>query len=354
MNPDVKTTATERSIHLQEWLKPWLNRSPIPLTPVAGDASFRRYFRVEAADSRKGTSLILMDAPPDKENSERFLQLARAWQPLGIRVPTVHQACTQLGAALLEDFGDQQLMQAVREEDPASASPFYHQALQQLAHLQVQATHCPTAASLPNYDEALLQREMDLFDDWLLGQLLKLPDHDRPDGWTAFRQSLVDSALEQPRVVVHRDYHSRNLMLLPDHQLGILDFQDAVIGPCTYDAVSLIRDCYLMWPEAIQDQWQEQARQLHCRNFETIHATDWQRWFDLMGMQRHLKAAGIFARLWLRDGKAGYLKDIPRTLQHLQHALARHSEFQPISQWLHNQLMPQLEIQLDSLLNTPA
>lgn len=347
MNPYQTPAETERSQALRNWLLPWMGAAETGLIPVAGDASFRRYFRIEAAQSKTGSSLILMDAPPELECPQRFLELADRWHQRGVRVPGILQADVQLGAVLLEDFGDRQLLGCLNATDPVTADPLYRQALIQLAQLQ-QSTQ-DSGPQLPTYDASLLAREMDLFDDWLLGQWLELTPEQRPDNWQAFQQQLIASALEQPKVTVHRDYHSRNLMLLADQQLGILDFQDAVWGPCTYDAVSLIRDCYIQWPAEWQAQWLQFAYQLHCQHFDPVSLSDYSRWFDRMGMQRHLKAAGIFARLWLRDGKQGYLKDIPRSLQHLQQALKSDPEFADISDWLTRQVAPTLAEKLNKM-----
>lgn len=323
---------TERSKALESWLKPWLLNTRCTLISVAGDASFRSYYRLPAAQNIQGKNLILMDAPPEKECSKAFIQLASAWQKQGVKVPELLAYDLDLGVALLQDFGDQQLMRCVDIQQPQAADPLYQQALQQLSQLQQLPADAAENHPLPDYDAALLTRELDLFDDWLLNQLLGITE--RPASWQAFRQQLVQAALDQPRVTVHRDYHSRNLMLLDDGQLGILDFQDAVFGPCTYDAVSLIRDCYLLWPESLQQSWLKLAHQLHCQTFEPVSFAQYHHWFDWMGMQRHLKAAGIFARLSLRDGKAGYLQDIPRTLTHLLQALQAYPDYQELHDWL--------------------
>ncbi len=306
------------------------------LTMVSGDASFRRYFRIHHDNHH----WIAVDAPPEKENNEQFVNIAEHWHKYDIRVPRIIAFDAFHGYLLLEDFGDQWLWNAVHEVDAADrVQPLYQQALQQLLPIQ----QLP-AARLAKYDMALLQQEMALFRDWLCVQLLgmTLSDEDQTRLQAAF-DALANNALAQPQVVVHRDYHSRNLMVLADQSLGIIDFQDAVVGPATYDVVSLLRDCYVRWPEADVKElavyyWQK-ART------GGIYLADWdtfQQDFDWMGMQRHLKAAGIFARLSLRDGKDGYLASIPNTCQYLVEVSARYEAFAPLHAWLTTDVMPRV------------
>jgi len=337
-----------RQQQLLSWLQPWLARDLQSLTQVAGDASFRRYYRLHAAENTQGSNLIVMDAPPEKESSDTFLHLAQLWQQEGIAVPRVLASCVRQGFALLEDFGDLQLMQAVAQKSPEEADPFYRRALKQLAELQ--ATTQQTAHPLPSYDAPLLKREIALFDDWLLGEFLQLSTQQRPARWQAFQTELINQALAQPKTQVHRDYHSRNLMVTEGKQLGVLDFQDAVHGPLTYDAVSLIRDCYLTWPQNWQQVWLEYFYQL---TQPPVTLEEYRHWFDWMGMQRHLKAAGIFARLWLRDGKPGYLADLPRTLNHLILALQNYPDWADIHDWLSQEIQPRLQERLQLLQDTP-
>ena len=337
-----------RHQQLLNWLQPWLCRNLQSLSQVAGDASFRRYYRLHASENTQGSDLIVMDAPPEKESSDAFLQLAKLWHQEGIAVPRVLASSVEQGFALLEDFGDRQLMQQVAHQTPEEADPFYRQALKQLAELQA-AGHSQTNP-LPGYNAPLLNREIALFDDWLLDDFLQFNSHERPDRWKAFQQELVEQALIQPKTRVHRDYHSRNLMVTTSQKLGILDFQDAVQGPLTYDAVSLIRDCYLAWPQSWQQTWLEYFYDL---TQPPVTLNEYRHWFDWMGMQRHLKAAGIFARLWLRDGKVGYLYDLPRTLDHLILTLQNYPDWTDIHHWLSQEVQPQLLKQLQSLKDTP-
>lgn len=319
---------------------------------VSGDASFRRYFRV-----RQGSrSVILMDAPPDREAVTPFLGVAETLRQAGVRVPLVLAADIEQGFVCLEDFGDElllgQLREAAAREDHARASTLYHTCFEEL--LLVQSAD---ADSLPVYDEALLQREMALFRDWLCEGWLELKlngeDHDILG---ACFERLVEAALAQPRGFVHRDFHSRNLMYREDHSSGVLapgvlDFQDAVQGPLTYDLVSLLKDCYIAWPREEVRCWVVEYLALARNRGLLGDMTPERFWqdFELMGVQRHLKAAGIFARLFLRDDKPGYLGDIPRTLGYIE-ALGTDYEHIPALQafrdWQRQRVLPAVESRL--------
>lgn len=322
---------------LCQWVAEALGMNAAELASVSGDASFRRYFRVE----HLGKSYIAMDAPPEKEDSHSFVSIARSWRNQGIEVPELIKVDLGLGFLLLSDFGDELLLPHLNPEFPSidSGSQFYRMAMTTLADIQ---NLKPSGDySLPSYDSALLQREMALFPDWLLEKklALELSNEERVMLGQTF-SVLEESALAQPQVVVHRDYHARNLMVL-ETGLGVIDFQDAVIGPVTYDLVSLLRDCYIVWPDGQVDAW--------CREFyEAIVSSDYRpksyeqfkRDFDLMGMQRHLKASGIFARLSLRDGKHGYLEDIPRTVQYIYKVGLGYPEFKDFTSFLEARVLP--------------
>lgn len=300
------------------------------LSTVSGDASFRRYFRA----SGEGESWIAVDAPPEKENSRPFAELARAWFARGVRVPEVLAVDLQQGFMLLEDFGDRLMLPELQGND---AQRHYARALDTLLQIQQMPTE-----QLPAYDEALLQREMGLFDEWFIASLLNLElDDDEKAQLAAIKSLLVDRALSQPQVAVHRDYHSRNLMLLDDAGLGVIDFQDAVTGAQTYDLVSLFRDSYIRWPDEQVAQWVEEYRcALLEAGMDVPSAEAFLQNFDWMGMQRQLKVLGIFSRLYLRDGKDGYLKDMPRTLGYLIRAAARYAETEPFARWLEWRIVP--------------
>lgn len=279
------------------------------LQPVSGDASFRRYFRV----SSNGNSWIAVDAPPEHENSKAFVEIAEAWRRQGVHVPKVISVDLKQGFMLLSDFGDRLYLPALLE---VGSEQLYRCAVDELFKIQ----QCEKD-SLPHYDGAMLQREMSLFSEWFLERLLDvdLTSFDRGGLRVSF-ESLERSALEQPLVCVHRDFHSRNLMVTSEDAPGIIDFQDAVKGPITYDLVSLFRDCYISWPDDEVYAWVEQFRAgliAKGQLSDDVSKASFERWFDLMGMQRHLKAIGIFARLSIRDDKHSYLRDIPRTLKYI-------------------------------------
>ncbi|HEX7043518.1 MAG TPA: phosphotransferase [Burkholderiales bacterium] len=313
--------ADSRLAALSEWVAATLGDSRCDIRPASADASFRRYFRVR--DSR-GRTLIAMDAPPEKEDCGPYVRIARALRALGLNVPEIHAQDLERGFLLISDLGDRLYLAAL---EPGSADALYGDALRALVRLQ--CARLADFAWLPPYDAPLLRREMELFREWYLGRHLGLAltpaQHAVLDA--AF-EALTANALAQPRVVVHRDYHSRNLLVTARDNPGILDFQDAVIGPATYDLVSLLRDCYVAWPRERVEAWVREYRALAAAAGIGVggDAVEFQRWFDLMGVQRHLKAAGIFARLNHRDGKPGYLKDIPRTLGYVREVAAHHPE----------------------------
>lgn len=324
---------------LTDWVRQIPGFSGAEPATVSGDASFRRYFRVTGQpEGRAEGSFIVMDAPPEREDCAPFAAIARHWRSAGIRVPEILAEDGREGFLLLEDFGDRLLL---GELDAHNADRLYQGAMEELLAIQ-QVTDAP-GHPLPPYDEALLDREMALFPDWLLeGRLgLTLSNGEKALLDTTFA-CLRESALAQPQVPVHRDYHSRNLLVLPgDNRPGVIDFQDAVTGPVTYDLVSLLRDCYIRWPSERVETWLEHYRV--ASREAGLHRADsatFRQWFDLMGMQRHLKAAGIFARLSLRDGKHDYLRDIPRTIGYLLDTSSRQASLRHFHDWLATTVAP--------------
>ena len=299
---------------LSLWVAQVLQQHKVELSVVSGDASFRRYFRYAA----NGKSWIAMDAPPEKEDSTGFVRIARHWFEQGIRVPEIIAMDLEKGFILLSDFGDRTLLPVLNAERPdiAQGQHYYSKAMLVLGRIQSQDA---SLAQLPAYDAGLLQQEMALFKDWLVDAKLGLSLSETEA--LALKNCfdfLTQRALAQQQVVVHRDYHSRNLMICEDDELGVLDFQDAVIGPVTYDLVSLLRDCYIVWPEEHVDLWCNEFYALITQHSNKLGSADqFKEDFDLMGLQRHIKVAGIFCRLSIRDGKHGYLKDIPRTLEYI-------------------------------------
>ena len=309
---------------------------------VSGDASFRRYFRGRTAS----VSVVLVDAPPEKENSRPFVEVATRLQSAGVRAPRVLAVDFALGFMCLEDFGDQLLWPALEAArlaaDFEEAGRLYQQCLEELLLIQRAEARTPP---LPHYDDALLQRELHLFSEWFCAGLLKRPlDKQETALVEALFAFLCREVQQQVQVFVHRDYHSRNLMLLQDGSIGVIDFQDAVLGPITYDLVSLFKDCYIEWPRSQVNEWALQfAEQAHAVGLlATYNERAFLRDFDLMGAQRHLKVLGIFSRLWLRDGKSGYLKDIPLTFRYLQQVMKEQPECKAFAQWLEVAVVPHL------------
>jgi len=253
-----------------------------------------------------------VDSPPTKERNDEFVNVTHLLAAEGLHVPHIYYSSLDFGFFLLSDFGDTQLLHKLNKEN---ATQLYTRALDTLQIIQNTDT-----ANLPLYSEKLLLQEMELFREWYLKQHLSIqPSMSENQLMDECINALANSALQQPQVFVHRDYHSRNLMMLEDGQLGIIDYQDAVRGPVTYDLVSLLRDCYINWPETVIDELTKYFYQKHIENTPTSDGDYecYKKWFDLMGIQRHLKAIGIFSRLKHRDNKPTYMDDIPRTLDYV-------------------------------------
>jgi aminoglycoside/choline kinase family phosphotransferase len=309
---------TPRDSEREDWLASVLPGQPHRVKSASGDASFRRYFRVYTS----GVSRILMDAPPPREDCRPFVRVTKLLSVAGVNVPEIFAANVERGFLLLSDMGDRLYLDAL---DDDSADALYGDALDTLVRLQSRGD----ASTVPHYDEPRLRDEMRLFVDWFLTRHLGLAVS--PAATDVLQRAfsfLAGTCTEQPQVLVHRDYHSRNLMVVTDHNPGVLDYQDAVRGPATYDLVSLLRDVYLRWPQTRVDAWIEawHRRAADAALLKGAGLDTATRWFDLTGVQRHLKVAGIFARLWYRDGKSRYLGDIPLTLEYLLAASSRHPE----------------------------
>ena len=330
------TESDPRLLELQAWLTQSLALPVQSIAPASSDASFRRYFRVRLPDKQ---SLVVMDAPPAQEDSRPFITVAAMLRTIGLTVPDVVAADLERGYLLLSDFGKTRYLDVLAADN---AESLYQDALNALERLQI---HGPRDSRLPAYDRALLLAEMQLFPDWLLSHHLQLaPTPEQLTMLSHVFELLADVALEQPQVCVHRDYHSRNLMVMAEKSPGVIDFQDAVVGPIHYDLVSLLRDCYITWPREQVESWALAYRQrpeIRVLSGAVSDAT-WLRWFDLMGVQRHLKASGIFARLWYRDGKPGYLADIPRTLHYMQEVAGRYPELASLHAYLATTVAPRL------------
>ncbi|MBD3667242.1 MAG: phosphotransferase [Kangiella sp.] len=322
----------------QEALKHWAYAQILAKNPeldslnwsmVSGDASFRRYFRWY----NQQQSWICVDAPPEHENSEQFIKVANLLKV--VNAPKVLAYDLNQGFMLLSDLGDQLYLPLLKNpESPASADQLYRLAIDSLIKMQ----SIEQADSLPDYDQNLLHTEMELFREWFLGRYLNYrlseQEHKLLDDTFA---KLTKSALEQPQVFVHRDYHSRNIMYVEGQPPGIIDFQDAVYGPVTYDLLSLLRDCYIQWTPEQVEQWVDYYL---ARTPLELEKDIFTQWFDWMGLQRHIKVAGIFSRLKFRDGKSGYLKDIPLTLNYILQQAENYPEMANFHQWLSETIMP--------------
>ena len=304
------------------------------LAPASSDASFRRYFRWQA----EGRSLILMDAPPPQEDCRPFVKVAAMLAQAGVHVPRVLAADIERGFLLLDDLGSQTWLEVLSSDN---ADELFEQALQALVKFQ----QLPVDGQLPPYDDALLRRELQLFPDWYLQRHLGVELSGTQQGqWRQVCDLLVDSALAQPRVFVHRDYMPRNLMLSQPNP-GILDFQDAVHGPLSYDVTSLFKDAFLSWPEERVHGWLQRYWQ-RARDAGIAvpgEFAEFRRMSDLMGVQRHLKVIGIFARICHRDGKPKYLADVPRFFTYIEAVLERRPELAPLGELLAS--LPQREVQ---------
>jgi len=308
---------------LRRWLAAQLGHPDFSLAPASEDASFRRYFRARLPDGR---SYVAMDAPPEQEDCRPFVHVARLLRAAGINAPEVHAQDEAQGFLLLTDLGTRSYLQALDEH---SAAPLMHDATAALVRWQL-ATR---AGALPPYDEALLRREMELFPEWYLGRHLglRLSQAQRTELDAVFGR-LAASALAQPAVFVHRDFMPRNLMVCEPNP-GVLDFQDAVLGPISYDIVSLLRDAFISWDEERVLDWcvryWEAARRA-ALPVDADFAAFW-RSFEWMGLQRHLKVLGIFARLNYRDAKARYLEDTPRFVGYARAVVRRYAELAPLA-----------------------
>jgi aminoglycoside/choline kinase family phosphotransferase len=334
------TPTDARRALIHDWVSKDLTLAPTALEPASSDASFRRYFRVTAGDGR---TFVVMDAPPGKEDVRPYLKVTGLLEGIGVHVPHVHEQDAERGLLLLEDLGATQYLTRLNAgDDPES---LYGDALHALAEIQVAGREA--AAELAPYDRAALLREMSLLPEWFitkhLGLVLTPAEHGVVDRAFEF---LITEALRQPQVFVHRDYHSRNLMVTRERNPGVIDFQDAVRGPIGYDLVSLLKDCYISWPRERVERWVAGYRtRLAARGGPAgKDEREFLRWFDLIGVQRHIKVLGIFARLWYRDGKPGYLADLPLTLDYVRTTCALYPELAGLSGIVERHFVPGLPL----------
>jgi aminoglycoside/choline kinase family phosphotransferase len=327
--------ADPRLQRLERWIAA-LPGAPVDrIAPASADASFRRYFRVH----RGGETQIAMDAPPERESLDGWLRVARILAATGVHVPPVLAVDVEQGFVLMGDLGRQHYLDALGQG--ADPEPLYADAVDALVRMQ--AGDAAEASELAPYDRELLMREMELFPEWFLVRHLSLSPGpaDRATIAAAF-DWLCEQALAQPVVLVHRDYHSRNLLVRAAGNPGIVDFQDAVLGPISYDLVSLLKDCYVVWPRARLLGWLDRYRAAASAAGLDVGADrqEYLDWFDRMGLQRHLKVLGIFARLWHRDGKPGYLGDLPRVLEYTLQATGAQPELGDFDTYLRRAVVP--------------
>jgi hypothetical protein len=321
----VNIPSDSRLAELKEWLAalPAAQVLPESIRPASSDASFRRYFRVDATD---GATYIAMDAPPPQEDVRPFIHVAEVFGQSGASVPKILAQDVECGYLLLSDLGSTTYLHQLSHD---TAHKLYLDAIDALVLIQAQSK--PDV--LPEYDRALLHRELMLFPDWYVGKHLGVTMTEKQtETLNKVFEVLLANNLAQPQVYVHRDYHSRNLMVMAQGNPGILDFQDAVYGPITYDLVSLLRDAYIQWDEEMVLDWAirywERARRAGLPVNPDVDA--FYRDFEFMGLQRHLKVLGIFARLYHRDGKDGYLKDLPLVMEYTRKAAGRYNALAPL------------------------
>lgn len=310
---------TDRAHLRLAWVRQQLQRPDLQLESASSDASFRSYWRTKGLDP----ALIVMDAPPPQEDLGTWLDIGQCLARAGTHVPRVHASERKLGFALIEDLGQRMYLDALNE---ASADQLYSDAMQALLNMQMHVD----STCLAVYDSEFLRQELELLEPWFLGK--HLGHTPSATEWSILAEAfdiLIDSACEQPTCFVHRDFHSRNLMLTDHDSPGVIDFQGALHGPITYDLVSLLRDCYVRWDEAKVARWSEDYR---LRLLDSgllsrpVGSQEFARGFDLMGLQRHIKVLGLFCRLALRDGKHGYLADLPLVLGYVLDITARYPE----------------------------
>jgi aminoglycoside/choline kinase family phosphotransferase len=295
---------TDRAIARLAWTRSILNDPALTLEPASADASFRSYWRTH----HEGSSWIVMDSPPEREDPRPWLAIGERLAAAGLHVPAVRATDLQQGFLLIEDLGNRLYLSTLNEHN---ADALYGDALDALLLMQTRMDH----RDLPPFDREMLVRGLEVMPEWFLTRHLgHTPSREESDVLEAAFGTIIDNALEQPRCFVHRDYHSRNLLVVEANNPGIIDFQGALAGPVTYDLASLLRDAYIVWPRERVEAWVESYRKrlLDAGVIDThVDAARFLRWFDLTGLHRHVRVLGQFYRLWYRDGKPGYLADVP-------------------------------------------
>jgi len=328
----LKTQLSFKQLRKQQ-LHTWINQKTefecTSLDIVAGDAGFRRYYRFVHHEK----SIIAVDAPPKSEDTGQYIAVGQSYREKGLKVPEIYVYDLAQGFYLQQDFGNRQFSEFLTAD---SCDELYPKALANIPIIQ----KCLSTAKgpLPAHDEAFIDRELGLFPDWLLDKYLKLHLTDVEKNMLAKAfNNVKNSCLLQPKVGMHRDYHSRNLMLLDGDEIGVIDFQDAVVGPITYDAVSLLRDSYQDWPKTKVQEW---LQNWHAEYYSQYPWDEFKVWFDCAGMQRQIKIAGIFARLCLRDNKPSFLADIPHTLNYLIDVASQYPDYFEFANFVRERVLP--------------
>jgi aminoglycoside/choline kinase family phosphotransferase len=328
-SPDLQSAGDARLLQLTTWLQGLDIVDTATVRPASADASFRRYFRLDvlpAAQARFGATLVAMDAPPERENTAAWLKVDALLLEAGVSVPTIHAQDLGQGFLLISDLGTTTYLQAL---DHDNAATLYAEALGAIIRFQQHSQ----AGVLPPFDRAFMERELAIFPEWYIGKHLNatLTDAQSAELQKVF-DHIVANCLAQPQVFMHRDFHSRNLMWMDEKNPGVLDFQDAVYGPITYDAASLLRDAYVSWDEEMVLDWLirywQQARAVGLpvnKNFDAFYQD-----FEYTALQRHLKILGIFCRLNYRDGKPMYLGDLPTVMAYVRTTAGRYRELKPL------------------------
>jgi N-acetylmuramate 1-kinase len=320
----------ERENALKEWLKEIIPSTDFILNPLAGDASFRRYFRVQY----NGLSQIVMDAPPEKEALGPFIHITNVLTQANVRTPTIIAQNIEQGFLLLNDLGDVLLLTELQND---TVDFYYKKAIDTLLQFQ----KCSITESYSSsFNKEFMLKEMNLCSEWFFDKYLSLELHE--EEYSLVQKAIhwiADELVTQPLVFIHRDYHSRNIMLLQEEQnpLAVIDFQDAMLGPITYDLVSLLKDCYISWPREQVVNWVYYFYE-HSAQAQQLSQQDFLRAFDLCGLQRHLKVLGVFCRLYLRDGKARYLADLPLTLKYVLECSESYEELHPLFNFLQHRV----------------
>ena len=311
-------TVDKRLDIIKTWLNNELKIDYNDISIASADASFRRYFRVHCDDH----TYIVMDAPPEKEPIADFIKIAEALTAVGVHAPTIKQKNISLGLLLLEDLGNTTYLDQLVKEP----NKLYAEAIEAL--IQIQKGQTQTTLDIPYYDRDKLVQEMDLFETWFIKKHLNLEMTEQmQSSWLDCKNILIEACSEQPQTWVHRDFHSRNLMVTQTHSPGVIDFQDMIVGPIAYDLASIFKDCYIEWPRHQQLIWLEEYRLKAQQNSISLNSDKLITWFDLTGLQRHLKVLGIFCRLNYRDGKNQYMNDLPLVAKYVIEVLNLYPQF---------------------------